>query len=115
MSNIRTAIQSTSQEITASIAQKTLIASLAVLQPLLDGAFADIEYLVLANNSATPTLVTISDDTNDYYYEVAANSTFKAVGFGETLMGSSKDTPWTIQCSTSISSLFVSCNYSVRQ
>ena len=36
---------------------------------------ADIKKLILANSSATATLVTLSDGVNNYYYNVPANGT----------------------------------------
>jgi hypothetical protein len=111
MSNIMSAQTTNSGEITNGTTKVNIVPT---PQSLLKQNYVDLTYLTLANNSGTPTLVTLSDGTNDYYFEVGAYSTVKALDNG-ALIASNPDTNWTIQCGTGVSSLFWTCQWSNRQ
>jgi hypothetical protein len=67
----------------------------------------DITKLIIANTSATASLVTISDGINNYYYCVPAGGT---VIDGE-LYADVRSTKWTAQVAQSINSIYISATY----
>jgi len=105
MGNIQTALNQFNLTISASTAAKTLIAAIV-------GRYVDITSLFLANSSATATLVTLSDGTNSYEYEVPANGS--VVLDTTDLQATSQNTAWTLTCATSVTSLYASGTHSYR-
>lgn len=90
-------------QINADQGVKTLVANTTK-----EGDSPDITKLILANTSATPCLVTISDGISNYYYEVPANNTI-VDGIG--LNADVSSTAWTAQCGSSVNSIWISGNY----
>ena len=88
-----------SWQINATVAPQTILTD-AVGNPVP----ADIKKIILANSSATPTLVTLSDGVNNYYYNVPANGTIIDID----ITSDSASTAWTVTTATSVNSLWVS-------
>ena len=88
-----------SWQINSSVAPVTILTD-ASGQPVP----ADIKKIILANSSATPTLVTLSDGVNNYYYNLPANGTI----IDEDIESDRASTAWTITCATSVNSVWAS-------
>lgn len=103
----RGVIGSTTTTITASTTATTIIAAVA-------SQFSDIVMLVLTNTSATATTAILSDGTNSYELYVPATDV-RGFTTGVILPATSANVAWTVQCGTSITSLFITAIYIKNQ
>jgi hypothetical protein len=69
------------------------------------GVYLDITTFVVTNRSATATVVTLGDGTNNYTYAIAANGGI-VINFPTPLPASSTATQWTV-----LNSAGVACDY----
>lgn len=104
----RGVIGATTTTITASTAATTIIAAVA-------SQFSDIVLLVLTNTSASATTAILSDGTNSYELYVPATDVRGFTTGGTILPATSANVAWTVQCGTSITSLFVTAIYIKNQ
>ena len=65
---------------------------------------SDIRTLLLANTSATPPLVTLSDGVNNWYILVPANNTITLHNIPSDRLA----TGWTLTCSPGVNSIWYS-------
>jgi hypothetical protein len=76
------------------------------------GVFADMYRLVIANSSAAAVLVTVSDGTNSYSYEVPANGT---VGFSgaaaDATPAASANTAWTYTVASGTTTIYIHAQF----
>lgn len=76
------------------------------------GTFADMYRLVIANSSAAAVLVTISDGTNSYGYEVPANGT---VGFSgaaaDATVAAAAATAWTYTVASGTTTIYIHAQF----
>ena len=96
-------------QLNANVTPYTLIPSTGPVPP-------DIEEIIFANTSASPCMVTLSDGINDYYYEVPANATIIDHNIpshgGDAAKNINPSAGWTVQCGSSVNSMYVSAIYS---
>jgi len=93
---------------TASTSTENVIAAIT-------GKYTDIVSIVLTNSGASPTLFTLSDGTNSYYYYVPSGDMRGAVyGIGSALEATTVHTAWTGVCGTSTSSLYATITYATN-
>ena len=72
--------------------------------------FTDISSLTVTNSSATATTITLSDGTTPFVYNCPANGGF-TIQFNPPVPATTANTAWTLQCGTSVASVYCSIVY----
>ncbi len=97
--------QTTSQD---TIITNTTAASVVVSQ--IASTFNDISSIVLSNTSATATLCTLTDGTNNYHYYVPGGD-MRGAAYNVPLPATAINTTWTLATATAVTSLYCTIVY----
>lgn len=87
----------------ANTSSETVVSAIA-------STYTDISSITLTNSGGTPTLFTLSDGTNSYYYYIPAGDMRGAV-YQVPLAATATNTNWTGQCTSSTLSLYCVIQY----
>ena len=78
----------------------------------ISSVYTDICSLTITNSSGTATLVTLSDGTNSYIFSAGVGPGWGVtIPFSPPIPATSTNTNWTLQCGTSVASIYVVVGY----